>query len=221
MGFFRLLPVKLNKRKDKQLKRISFVALMFGTLLLAGCSTLNHNIGTGAPNGDEVASKRQWYILWGLVPLNSVDGGEMAKSKGLTNNYTIKSQSSFLDYVIGIFTSWFTVNSQTVKVLAPANASPASTVAPSSGALPALPVLSPENSLASANQALTNKDYYNALQFFQATANSDPKSAAAYQGMGTCYYYLGKKDQALVQYRMSLQLNPNNKALEAFVNSIK
>ena len=101
--------------------RLAFAVLLVATL--SGCSTLNHNIGSGAPNGTEVASDRQWYILWGLVPLNNVDGGQMAKSKGLSNNYTIQSQTTFLDGIINFITSIVTVSGQTVRVLASEGAS--------------------------------------------------------------------------------------------------
>jgi len=197
------------------MRKTSLALAMLGVLFLTGCSTLKHNVGAGAPDGDAVASKRQWYILWGLVPINKVDGGEMAKGAGLTNNYTIKSQTSFLDCIINAVTGFATVSGQSVKVLA------ASGSTRGSAATAAAPALSGGNSLDLANKALSNKDYNNALKYFQDAANADPNSVAAYQGLGTSYYYLGQKEQALVQYRKALALNPSNKQLETFINAIK
>ena len=180
----------------------------------SGCSTLNHNVGMGAPNGNEVASDRQWYILWGLVPLNNADGGQMAKNKGLTNNYTIQSQATFLDCIINFFTSIVSVSGQTVKVLANSNGG-------ISGGFPQAGGSSSANSLAQGNQAMGNKDYNGALQYYQAAVAADPNSASAYQGLGTCYYYLGQKPQALNAFKKALELNPSNTQLSAFVQSMK
>jgi hypothetical protein len=57
--------------------------------------------------------QRQWYILWGLVPLNNVDTYHMA---GGTKDYEIKTEASALDVIISIFTGIVTVNSRTVTV---------------------------------------------------------------------------------------------------------
>ncbi len=182
---------------------------LFSVLWLSGCSTLNHTVGTGGTDGNEVASERQWYILWGLVPLNNVDGGQIAKSKGLTN-YTIQSQASFLDEILNMITGIVTVSGQTVKVFAPSGTQTASQ-----------PAAAPSNALAMGGQSLANKDYKSALQYYQAAANDDPNSVAAYQGMGTCYYYLGQKDQALAAYEKALSLNPNNALLSQFIKALK
>ena len=82
---------------------------------LSGCLTLNHTVGNGG-SGQEVASNREWYILWGLIPLNKVDGEKMALENNLTNNYTVTSQMSFLDVLLNIITGTVTVYGQTVKV---------------------------------------------------------------------------------------------------------
>jgi len=82
---------------------------------LSGCMTLNHTVGTGG-QGTEVAQNRQWYILWGLVPLNKVDGEKMALENNLTNNYTVKSQMSFIDVLLNIITGTVSVYGQTVSV---------------------------------------------------------------------------------------------------------
>jgi uncharacterized protein YceK len=100
------------------MKKALCLLLLVGCLALplSGCSTLNHTVGNGGSGNTEVNSARQWYILWGLVPLNSVDGGKLAKDKGLTTNYTVKSQVSFIDGIINILTSIVTISGQTVSV---------------------------------------------------------------------------------------------------------
>jgi len=80
--------------------------------ILPGCFTHNHTVGSGAAGANSTESK-QWYILFGLVPLNTVDSKAMA---GGAANYTIKTQQSFVDVVIGFFTSIVTVYPQTVTV---------------------------------------------------------------------------------------------------------
>ncbi len=82
------------------------------TTTFTGCFTHNHTVGSGAA-GSNATTKKQWYILFGLVPLNTVDTKAMA---GGATNYTIKTQQSFVDVVIGIFTNFVTVSPQTVTV---------------------------------------------------------------------------------------------------------
>ncbi|HVZ81558.1 MAG TPA: hypothetical protein VHE12_12285 [bacterium] len=89
--------------------------LAFLSISLDGCMTLEHTVGNGG-SGSQVTANRQWYILWGLVPLNQVDGEKMALEKGLTNNYTVKSQMSFIDVLLNIITGTVSVYGQTVSV---------------------------------------------------------------------------------------------------------
>lgn len=79
---------------------------------LSSCFTLEHTVGNGAQTGVE-DTQRQWYVLWGLVPLNDVDTKAMA---GGASDYTIKSERTFLDSVIGIFTGFVTIYPQSVTV---------------------------------------------------------------------------------------------------------
>ena len=107
----------MQKFQGGYMKKVLGLLLCVGFLVVAaGCSTLTHTVGTGGSGNTEVASSRQWYILWGLVPLNNVDGGNMAKEKGLTSNYTVKSQVSFVDGILNILTSIVTISGQTVSV---------------------------------------------------------------------------------------------------------
>jgi hypothetical protein len=95
------------------LKRILAAwAILALVAVLAGCAVHVHKIGTG-PAGTDVAQLRQWYILWGLVPLNVVDTATMA---GTIPNYEIRTEYTPLDFVMNLFTGIVTINSRTVTV---------------------------------------------------------------------------------------------------------
>ena len=78
----------------------------------SGCFTMNHVVGKGSQTG-AVQQDRQWYILWGLVPLNKIDTHTMA---GGASDYTIKTEYTPLDFLINIVTSLVTIESMTVEV---------------------------------------------------------------------------------------------------------
>lgn len=80
--------------------------------LLVGCYTFNHQVGSGAQSYDQV-EERQWYVLWGLVPINNVDSKAMA---GGAANYDVKTEFNVVDVIITAFTSMVTVHCQTVTV---------------------------------------------------------------------------------------------------------
>jgi PBP1b-binding outer membrane lipoprotein LpoB len=90
----------------------SFLTIFVLALLLSSCMTLTHVVGSGA-SSSSVTEKKQWYALWGLVPINTVDSKAMA---GGASNYTIKSQEKFVDLIISAITSFVTINVQTVSV---------------------------------------------------------------------------------------------------------
>lgn len=93
------------------IKRILTLAVLC-TFLLTSCYTITHQVGNGA-QGTATKEARQWFILWGLVPLNNVDSKVMA---GGATDYTITTTQTGLDVIIGIFTSAITVAPMTVKV---------------------------------------------------------------------------------------------------------
>ena len=90
----------------------AFLGIFLLLIFLSSCMSLTHVVGNGASSG-VATEKKQWYALWGLVPINEVDSKAMA---GGAQNYTIKSKVKFVDYVISAFTSIVTVNVQTVSV---------------------------------------------------------------------------------------------------------
>jgi hypothetical protein len=93
-------------------KAVALLLIVLLLVTLVGCSTHIHVIGDGAQRGQTVEA-RQWYVLWGLVPINDVDTNTMA---GNVDDYTIKTEISFLDFVINLFTQWVSVTSRTVSV---------------------------------------------------------------------------------------------------------
>lgn len=90
----------------------SLVIGLFLTTTFTACATHQHVIGEG-PKTNQKVEERQWYILFGLVPLNNVDTKQIA---GGAQNYEIKTQQSALDVIMNIFTGIVTIGSRTVTV---------------------------------------------------------------------------------------------------------
>ncbi len=78
-----------------------------------------HTVGTGGRGdckspGQYDAKKKQWYIFWGLLPLNNVDSKNLANG---AQNYTVRTTTSFGDGIISIFGSYFLgIRTQTIRV---------------------------------------------------------------------------------------------------------
>jgi len=94
------------------MKKIVSIIILVALIALVGCSANIHQVGKGA-QGNQVIEARQWYILFGLAPLNVVDTNQMA---GDAVDYEIKTEQSALDIIFNIFTSSVTVYSRTVTV---------------------------------------------------------------------------------------------------------
>ena len=94
------------------LRKLAVLLTLLVTMFVWGCAAHQHVIGAG-PSTGQTEEARQWYILWGLVPLNEVDSQAMA---GGASDYEIQTEYSFLDIVMNLFTSIVTVYSRTVTV---------------------------------------------------------------------------------------------------------
>jgi hypothetical protein len=81
-------------------------------LFIIGCSAHVHKVGSGA-QGNQAIQARQWYVLFGLIPINEVDTNQMA---GGAQNYEIKTEQCVMDILINFFTSAVTIYSRTVTV---------------------------------------------------------------------------------------------------------
>jgi hypothetical protein len=75
--------------------------------------THEHIVGTGAATG-YTESAKQWYLLWGLVPLNKVDTKAMS---GGAENYKIVTQSTIVDAILGSIGSFASLSVRTVQVI--------------------------------------------------------------------------------------------------------
>jgi len=93
------------------MKKIS-LALALVVTLFSSCYTLTHTVGSGGSGGEKV-EKRAWYVLWGLVPLNTVESKALA---GNASNYTVTTSHTVVDVLINIVTGIVTIGSQTVSV---------------------------------------------------------------------------------------------------------
>ena len=96
------------------LRKYLFVTVFSALLLFGGtgCFSLTHVVGEGA-QGRHVEKQRQWYALWGLVRLNTVDSHELS---GGAIDYTVHSKKTPLDALISLGLSPFSVQVQTVVV---------------------------------------------------------------------------------------------------------
>ena len=91
------------------------------SMLFISCATHLHTVGHGPQKGVK-SSARQYYLLGGLVPINSVDTNELAGTDINGNsieNYEIQTQFGALDIVINwisIMTTGMFISSRTVTV---------------------------------------------------------------------------------------------------------
>jgi len=94
------------------MKKLVIAMMLVSTLVIVGCSTHVHTVGAGPQTG-QVESARQWWILFGLIPLNTVDTDAMA---GGANDYEIMTVTGPVDILIGLPASYITVSCRTVTV---------------------------------------------------------------------------------------------------------
>ena len=95
------------------------------SMLFISCATHVHTVGYGPQAGTKVTS-RQFYLLNGLVPLNSVDTSEMAgidSNGNYITDYEIKTQTGPIDILLAFGLGLFTygigpviIQSRTVTV---------------------------------------------------------------------------------------------------------
>ena len=85
------------------------VAMMSMSL---GCYTMKHTVGSGPQTGVTLTD-RQWYLLFGLVPLGRVDSHDMA---GEAQNYQVTTKLAVSDMFMNIFTMLVTIQSRKVIV---------------------------------------------------------------------------------------------------------
>jgi hypothetical protein len=91
---------------------LRITAALLAVMMLAGCAAHTHVVGDGA-RGMQTMEERQWYILWGLVPMNSVDSDMMA---GDATDYTVHTEMNVIDVLIAMVAGIVTIHSRTVTV---------------------------------------------------------------------------------------------------------
>ncbi len=96
----------------KNLKHSLTLLMLVSTLTLTSCFTMTHVVGKGAQSNNTQIAK-QWYALWGLVPINTVDTKAMA---GDTPNYTVTTEMTFIDGLISGILNFVSINTRTVEV---------------------------------------------------------------------------------------------------------
>ena len=90
-------------------------------MIFIGCAAHIHTVGYGPQTGVK-ATARQYYLLWGIVPLNTVDTNEMVGTDINGNqieNYEINTQYGALDIAINLIsfsTTGLFFSSRTVTV---------------------------------------------------------------------------------------------------------
>src|ERR1035441_9606446 len=75
--------------------------------------------------------------------------------------------------------------------------------------------------LQAGNTFYSQKNYNQAIRYYQAAVQFNANSWQAYQGLGGCYYAKGDNGNALANYQKSLDINPNNTQVSQFVQYLK
>lgn len=92
--------------------KLSAVFLIVAMLFVIGCAAHTHKVGEGA-QGNDITNARQWYLLWGLVPINNVDTNTMANG---ATDYEITTALTPLDVVISVVLGEISIYCRTVTV---------------------------------------------------------------------------------------------------------
>ena len=82
------------------------------TVGLGGCMTFDHTVGSGAQSNQKT-EQAQWFVLWGLVPINKTDSKTLA---GGASNYHVRTEYTPLDVLISFFTGIVSIHKQTISV---------------------------------------------------------------------------------------------------------
>ena len=93
-------------------RKFSVVLLIVAMLFVIGCAAHVHKVGEGT-QGNDITMARQWYVLWGLVPINDVDTNAMAEE---ATDYEITTSVTPLDFVINAVLGNISINCRTVTV---------------------------------------------------------------------------------------------------------
>ena len=93
-------------------RKLSVIFLIVGMLFVIGCAAHVHKVGKGA-QGTDIIVARQWYVLWGVVPINEVDTNAMAAG---ATDYEITTVVTPFDFVLNTLLSEITLHCRTVTI---------------------------------------------------------------------------------------------------------
>jgi tetratricopeptide (TPR) repeat protein len=68
---------------------------------------------------------------------------------------------------------------------------------------------------------VAQRNYDGAIKAFSTAARADSRSAAAYKGLGNCFYYKKDYPNALKYYKFAYQLNPADTGLGGFIPKLE
>ena len=94
------------------LRKLSAVLPIVAMVFVVGCAAHTHKVGHGAAF-NQTNVERQWYILYGLVPLHDVDTQAMADGR---KNYEITTQVTPVDFIYRVLFYPVTITCRTVTV---------------------------------------------------------------------------------------------------------
>ena len=99
----------------------AFIALLFTAF--SGCTTVYVNAPPGrdvklmaenqAPS--TVIVKRNWYLLWGMVPISDNGTADKIAQYNL-DEVKVQAKYDALDFIIDIFLGWTTLHTRTVRI---------------------------------------------------------------------------------------------------------
>ena len=93
----------------KKLILMLFIVAMFSVSCIA---QHRHVVGNGPQTGVKL-TRKQWYALWGLVPVGFVDSDQLA---GNAKDYEIYTRQNAGDFFLNLITGLVTFTSRTVTV---------------------------------------------------------------------------------------------------------
>lgn len=99
------------------------IAILLCLVLLAGCAPViieapvRGNVSLSRVNATPptVVKKKNWYALWGLIPISNNSTASLIADKGFTE-VKAKTYTSFVDCLISVLTSPITIMCNTAEV---------------------------------------------------------------------------------------------------------
>ena len=89
------------------------ILLLSISIFALSCSYQHRHLVGNGPQTGVTLTRKQWYALWGLVPMNDVDTERLA---GGSENYEIYTRTNAGDFFINLITGILGFTSRTVTV---------------------------------------------------------------------------------------------------------